>query len=83
MIEDKTPFDQVELDIITYLLENYFNAFEKDDIDPQAEQAYAKIAGHWYEGFDEPYYDRCITYAHVVGYVPKKASRTELDKLGY
>lgn len=80
MIEDNTEFQQAELDIIVFVLECYFEAFDEYDVDPLAEQAYAKIMGHWPEQFSEPWYDRCVEHGHLLGYEDKASSR---DKLGY
>ena len=80
MIEDDTSFDQQELDIVVFVLECYFAAFEEHDVDPLAEQAYAKITGYWSEEFDAPWYDRCLEFGHSVGYQEKSSTR---DKLGY
>jgi hypothetical protein len=58
MIEDGIGFDQTEWEVLTWILELYFGSFTEDDIDPLAEQAYAKICGEW--PFDEPWYDRML-----------------------
>lgn len=64
MIDDEIPFSQTELDIIEFVFDAYFSSFNDDDIDPQAEQAYAKVAGHFY--FPEHWLDRTRKFAHVV-----------------
>jgi len=60
MVRDNVGFTQKEFDVILFILELYFSVFEESDIDPLAEQCYAKINGEW--PFIEPYYNRMLIY---------------------
>lgn len=76
MIDDSTLFEPIESEIVVYLLDCYFSVFEENDVDPLAEQAYAKLTGHWSEQFDSPWYDRILVNSDTVGYKAVKSSRS-------
>jgi len=78
MVEDDILFEKVEFDVLVYIMECYFAAFESDDVDPLMEQSYCKLTGYWPEQFDSPWYDRVVTNASVVGYKEHKSSREPL-----
>ena len=65
MIDEGDAFQQHEFDALVWLLDLYFEGFEYEDIDPYAEQAYAKLKGHW--PFDVPPYRRMRDNPHLVG----------------
>ena len=52
IINDGDAIGQVEIDLLVWMLECIFEQFEDNDIDPLLEQAYHKLTGYWYEGFD-------------------------------
>lgn len=80
MLDDNTPFEKQEINVVIFILDSYFSVFKEGDIDPLAEQAYCKLTGHWPEVFAEPYYDRVVEYAHLVDYKVRPPSR---EKLGF
>lgn len=66
MIDEGDTFEQHEFDALIWLLDLYFEGFDEDtDIDPYAEQAYAKLKGHW--PFDLPPYIRMRDNKYLVG----------------
>ena len=66
LIDEGHGFEPYEFDSLIWLLDLYFEAFEYEDIDPYAEQAYAKLKGHW--PFDVPPYDRQRDCGYLVGH---------------
>jgi len=63
MIEDEIGFDETDFAFLAIILQLYFESFEEDDVDPLAEQAYAKCAGEWY--ILPPWYDRTATISQT------------------
>ena len=61
LIDEGLGFDETDFAFLATLLQLYFEGFEEDDIDPLAEQAYAKCTGEWY--ILPPWYDRVATLA--------------------
>jgi len=57
VLQDEDNIGQTEIDVLVWMLELYFEHFDETDVDPLAEQAYHKLTGYWYEGFD-PWYER-------------------------
>lgn len=58
MIDDKIKLGPTEFSVMQWILDMYFESSTDQYIDPIAEQAYAKIVGHW--PYDEPWYDRML-----------------------
>lgn len=65
-LDDGESLEQMDLDCIEFLLDVYFSQFGEQDIDPIAEQTYAKIAGCFPNAI--PWYDKMLDYDHVVGF---------------
>ena len=65
LIDEGRSFEPYEFDSLIWLLDLYFEAFEYTDVDPYAEQAYAKLKGHW--PFDVSPHKRMRENPHVVG----------------
>ena len=59
MIEEDIGFDDTDFAFLATLLQLYFEVFDEDDIDPLAEQAFAKCTGEWY--ILPPWHDRAAT----------------------
>lgn len=57
MVQDDIGFDQFDFDLLEIFLFFTIANLAPDEIDPLAEQAYAKCHGFWFEGLD-PWYDR-------------------------
>ena len=69
MIDDGSPFGPDDFEFVAIVLEMYLSVFDEDDIDPLAEQAYAKCAGEWFHV--PPWYDRIKGREHEVGMVSR------------
>jgi hypothetical protein len=59
MIRDDVRFDQFDYEWLEVWLGFYLAILDEDDVDPLAEQAFAKCAGYWF--IIPPYYDRIRT----------------------
>jgi hypothetical protein len=70
MIDDGSGFADDDFAFLAVILEMYLAVFDEDDIDPLAEQAYAKCAGEWF--ILPPWYDRIKGREHIVGISPKQ-----------
>jgi len=52
ILTDEDNIGQMEIDVLVWMLELYFEHFDETDLDPLAEQAYYKLTGYFFEGFD-------------------------------
>lgn len=65
-LDQKESLVQDDWDLIHFLFDTYFSVMDEIDIDPVAEQTYAKIVGHFPN--EVAYYDKLLNYDHVVGF---------------